>query len=82
MDIVPSPMGFQYDKGAISGLRQLEAKYHELGPIPSAEFWREHSYPMAVDLDPKTCWNTFRSMFFSKRREKRSTFFPSDAFYA
>nr|CAG8494478.1 6977_t:CDS:2 [Entrophospora candida] len=58
IDPFPHPSRIYYANN-VTHIHEHEHKFNELD-FPSNTFWDQHAYHNAVDLDEKTCWNSFR----------------------
>ncbi|ORE01180.1 hypothetical protein BCV72DRAFT_253239 [Rhizopus microsporus var. microsporus] len=58
MDSYVHPERIPFDYRAIASIEQLETLYDKLS---TGTEWVQHSYHLAVDSDPTTCWDTLRA---------------------
>ncbi|OAD69220.1 hypothetical protein PHYBLDRAFT_159877, partial [Phycomyces blakesleeanus NRRL 1555(-)] len=62
MSPFPRPEDIEFTKEFIPNLHHLDALYEDGGfDLPQKHYWNTHSFHMAVDMDPQTCWNTHKS---------------------
>ncbi|KAI9019301.1 hypothetical protein CLU79DRAFT_705171 [Phycomyces nitens] len=62
MSPFPRPEDIEFTKESIPNLHHLDALYEDGGfDLPQKHYWNTHSFHMAVDMDPQTCWNTHKS---------------------
>lgn len=57
MDSYVHPERIPFDYRTIASIEQLETLYDKLS---TGTEWVQHSYHLAVDSDPTTCWDTLR----------------------
>lgn len=57
MDSYVHPEKIPFDYRTIASIEQLETLYDKLS---TGTEWVQHSYHLAVDSDPTTCWDTLR----------------------
>lgn len=62
MEPFPAPESVQFDNVNITHVKDQEAIFNSLD-FPSNTFWDEHAYHKAVDGNPNTCWNSYRSKY-------------------
>ncbi|CAG8439188.1 12774_t:CDS:2 [Funneliformis mosseae] len=58
IDPFPHPSRVYYANN-ITHVHDQEAKFNELD-FPENSFWENHAYHHAVDLNERTCWNSFK----------------------
>ncbi|KAG1227378.1 hypothetical protein G6F68_008322 [Rhizopus microsporus] len=58
MDSYVHPERIPFDYRTIASIEQLETLYDKLS---TGTEWVQHSYHLAVDSDPTTCWDTLRA---------------------
>ncbi|KAL1917545.1 uncharacterized protein VTP21DRAFT_3938 [Calcarisporiella thermophila] len=60
IDAFPHPSQVRFSPNKYRSVKHQEEAFNSLD-FPSNTFWDQHAYHNAVDLDPKTCWNSHKA---------------------